>query len=152
MPVSSWCIVLAAAVEGGAHLGDRGRGRRTPRPARRAGDTLATFDVAWRLEVGGRLDDVGRADHPPDPPAGHGVGLGHAVEHDAACRRSSGTSAGIERELVVAVGEVLVDLVGDHPDAVLDGPAPDRLDLVRAGTRRRSGSTATRTAAPWCGR
>jgi hypothetical protein len=26
---------------------------------------------------------------------------------------------------------VLVDLIGDHPDAVLERPAPDRLDLIR---------------------
>ncbi len=31
----------------------------------------------------------------------------------------------------VAVDQVLVDLVGDHPDAVLHGPAADRLDLLR---------------------
>src|SRR2546430_11640443 len=29
------------------------------------------------------------------------------------------------------VGQVLVDLIGDHPDAVLDRPAADRLDLLR---------------------
>ena len=54
------------------------------------------------------------------------------------------------RERVVAVGEVLVDLVGDHPDAVLDGPLADGLRPRPRGRRRRSGSTATRTPAPWC--
>jgi hypothetical protein len=33
-------------------------------------------------------------------------------------------------EDVVVVDEVLVDLVGDDPDAVVDSPLPDGLDLV----------------------
>ena len=109
-------------------------------------DTLATFEREVRLEVGGRLHDVGRADHPADPPAGHGVGLGHAVHDDAAVGQL-GDGDGDRGELVVAVGEVLVDLVGEHPDAVLDGPLADGLDLLARGRPRRSGSTATRRRA-----
>ena len=45
---------------------------------------------------------------------------------------SSGTDHRHGMVLGVAVGEVLVDLVGEDPDAVLGGPAADLLDL-RAG-------------------
>ena len=146
MSLSSLCIVRAAAVERLAH--HRATASRSPVTAASAArwETLATFEVGcdWRLVAA--LIDVGRADHPADPPAGHRVGLGHAVD----ARRTVG-QLGHERrhrrELVLAVGEVLVDLVGDDPDAVLDGPAADRLDLVAAGRRRRSGWTATRTRA-----
>jgi len=36
-----------------------------------------------RLQVGRRLDDVRGADEPAHPPAGHGIGLGDSVDHDA---------------------------------------------------------------------
>ena len=92
-----------------------------------------------RLQVGGALDDVLRADHPANPPAGHGVGLGDAVDDDAAVG-DLGHERGHRREGGVAVDEVLVDLVGHDPEPVLDGPAPDRLDLLgrvdRAGRVR----------------
>ena len=48
-----------------------------------------------RLQVGGRRGDVGGRDDPTDPPAGHGVGLRDAVQHDAAVGEL-GTSAGME--------------------------------------------------------
>ena len=81
-----------------------------------------------RLQVGGARDDVGRPDEPPDPPAGHRVRLGDAVDDDARVGqlRDDDRHRGVHR---VAVDEVLVDLVRDDPDAVLDGPAPDGLDL-----------------------
>ena len=83
-----------------------------------------------RLQVGGGLDDVGRADHPAHAPAGHGVGLGDAVEDDhlVAELRHRGGDGG-ERHAVV--GQVLVDLVGDHPQALGRGPLADLLDLLR---------------------
>ncbi len=81
------------------------------------------------LEVGGGLYDVVGADEPADAPAGHGVGLGDAVD-DEALLGDLGHEGGHGGELVVAVDEVLVDLVGDDPHAVLDGPAPDGGDLV----------------------
>ena len=76
------------------------------------------------LEVGRGLDHVGRADHPADPPAGHGIGLGHPVQHDAAVGDLRGDH-GHGHEPGVAVDEVLIDLVGDHPQALLGGPAAD---------------------------
>ncbi len=83
--------------------------------------------MAWLWKLVDGVDDVVRPDHPADPPPGHGVGLGDTVDDDALIgeigheRRHRG-------ELVRTVGEVLVDLVGDHPDAVLQRPLPDRLD------------------------
>ena len=94
------------------------------------------------------MTSVGPIIQPTRQP-GHGVGLGHAVDHDAAV----GQLGHHHRHRVVlgaAVDQVLVDLVGDDPDAVLDRPAADGLDLVPAGTRRPSGWTARRRAAPWC--
>ena len=83
------------------------------------------------LEVAGRGHGVGRSDHPAHPPAGHGIGLGHTVEHDAAILQF-GNHHRHGMMLGLAVCEVLVDLVGEDPDAVLRSPAADLLDL-RAG-------------------
>ena len=104
---------------------------RSPLTAARAAtcDTLPTFDVECDCRlVAAAMTSVG-PDHPAHPPAGHGVGLGHAV-HDDARVGQLGHERRHRGELVVAVGEVLVDLVGDHPDAVLDRPPADGLDLV----------------------
>ena len=116
----------AAAVERLAHLGDR------VERAGHGGERRALRDVAdvrgqVRLHVDAGRDHVGGPDHPADAPPGHGVGLGDAVEHDAAVgdlRHGDGH----RHVLGAVVGQVLVDLVGDHPDAVLGGPAPDGLD------------------------
>jgi hypothetical protein len=81
------------------------------------------------LQVGRPSDHVGRADQPSDAPPGHGVGLGHPVE-DHALLGELGHDRQDAVVLGVAVDEVLVDLVGDHDDAVLQRPAADRLDLL----------------------
>ncbi len=81
------------------------------------------------LQVRGGLDDVLRSDHPADPPAGHGVRLGHPVDHDAGVRDLRHLH-GHRGEQRVAVDEVLVDLVGDDPDPLLRGPLADRSDLI----------------------
>ena len=106
---------------------------RPPATAARAARcaTFDTFEVAWLWKLVGGLDHVVRADHPADPPARHRVGLGDAVEDDALLARGRARAWRIERELVRAVGQVLVDLVGDHPHAALDGPLADRLGLGR---------------------
>jgi len=75
---------------------------------------------------GGR---VGGADQPAHPPTGHGVGLGHAVEHQAAIGQF-GHHHRHGAELVVVVGQVLVDLVGDHPHIVVGGPTADGIHTV----------------------
>ena len=84
---------------------------------------------AVRLVVDRGLHHVGRADHPADAPAGHRVRLGDAVDDDALVGEL-GHHGGHADEAVVAVHEVLVDLVGEHPHALLDGPAADGLDLL----------------------
>ncbi len=105
------------------------------------------------LQVGhGRLDHVPRPDQPADPPPGHGVGLGHAVDDDGAL----GEGRDHHRQGVepgVAVDEVLVDLVGQHPQAVLVGPPADRLDARpvvhragRVGRRHEKQHLGTRRA------
>ena len=81
-----------------------------------------------RLQVGGGLDDVEWTCHPAHPPAGHGVGLGHTVDYDAAIDEV-GDQNRHGRELRVAVNEVLVDLIGHDPQALGGSPFSDGLDL-----------------------
>ena len=111
-----------AALEGRAHLGDGAE------VAAHRGEGGALADVAdvrrgVALEVDRRLGDVGRGDHPADPPSRHRVGLGDAVDDDALVGEV-GHHGGHRHEAVRAVREVLVDLVGDHPHAALHRPAP----------------------------
>ena len=89
------------------------------------------------LQVGSGLDEVGRTDHPADPPTGHCIGLCDAVQHHTGVSQVRNKSAnGVV--LVSVIGEMLVDLVGDDPDTVLNGPLPDGPDLIGRvdGTRR----------------
>eukprot|EP01135_Chromosphaera_perkinsii_P011749 Nk52_evm1s2490 gene=Nk52_evmTU1s2490 len=81
------------------------------------------------LQVAGRRDDVDRADHPAHPPAGHREGLRHPAEHHGGLGEL-GDGLQHRGEGHAVVGEGLVDLVGDHPDAVLERPAPDLGDLL----------------------
>ncbi len=119
---------LAAAVERRLHpvdgrevALDRGEGR----SLRDVGDVGGRV----RLEVRRRGHQVLRADHPADPPAGHRVGLGDAVDDHAVVgevRAEHGQRAGLH----AVVHEVLVDLVGERPQVVVLDPAADRADLV----------------------
>ena len=100
--------------------------------------TLATFDVLcdWKL-IAAFITSAG-PDHPADAPAGHRVRLGDAVDDDALVGEL-GHDRRHGDEPVVAVDEVLVDLVGQDPHALVDRPAADGLDLLRRVDRRRSG-------------
>ena len=82
-----------------------------------------------RLEVGRGGHEVLGADHPADPPAGHGVGLGDAVD-DHAVVEEVGAQHRQRAGLDAVVDEVLVDLVGQRPEVVVLDPATDRADLV----------------------
>ena len=80
------------------------------------------------LQVGGCGDDVARADHPAHTPTGHGVGLCHAVEDDALVGElghclQDGDGVG------AVVGEVLVDFVGQHENALGKCPFANRAGL-----------------------
>ena len=81
------------------------------------------------LDAGQRAADRLRGDRPADAPPGHRVGLGDTVDDHAAVAqlRHDDGHGDVAR---VAVHEVLVDLVGDHPDPGVGGPAADGLDLV----------------------
>ena len=81
-----------------------------------------------RLEVDRSLHHVVRPDHPANTPTGHRVGLSNTVDDDALVR-NLGHQRGHRDKTVLAVGEVFVDLVGDDPDALLDSPAANGLDL-----------------------
>ena len=86
---SSSCIVVPAALERGAHLGD---GVEVAADGRERGALRDVRDVRRRvrLQVDRGGDDVARADHPADAPSRHRVRLGDAVQDDARSRRARG--------------------------------------------------------------
>ena len=92
-----------------------------------------------RLEVRHLLHHVSRPVHPAHAPAGHGVGLGHAVDHDGLVLELGNLGEDVGH--LALVHEVLVDFVRDHPQAVLERPLADRREfrcgVDRAGRVRR---------------
>ena len=104
-------------------------------------DTFATFDVWCDCRLIAAATTSGGAISQPtrQPVIAYVFATPFSTTHVSA---SSGTSVGHRGEPVRAEGEVLVDLVGDDPDAALDRPAPDRLDLV--GWVDRAGGVARR--------
>jgi hypothetical protein len=82
-----------------------------------------------RLQVGGRLHHIRRRDHPAHSPAGHRIGLGHSVDDDAGVSQF-GNLDRHRRRLRPGVGEVFVDLVREHPDALLVRPLADLANLI----------------------
>ena len=85
---------------------------------------------ALRLDLGHRADQLGRAAGIADPPAGHGIGLGDAVHGEAAIAQPRLERGGRD-ELHAVVEEVLVDVVGQHPDVrVGDQHVGQRAQLV----------------------
>ena len=119
---------LSAAFEGGAHHLD---GLEVAADGCKRGDLCDVRNVrrGVRLEVDRGLHHVVGADHPADSPSGHRIGLCDAVHDDALVGhlRHEGRH---RRKRVGAIGEMFVDLVGDHPDAVVGGPLADGGDLL----------------------
>ena len=72
---------------------------------------LVGRDEEVAVHGGQRGHELPRGDHVADAPAGHGEGLGEAVQHE---RVVGELEHGVLRPLV---GEAVVDLVGDHPGA-----------------------------------
>ena len=83
------------------------------------------------LEGGHGLDDLLGAGGVADAPAGHGIGLGNAVDDDGLLLdlRAEGGDAAV---LFVVVDELFVDLVGDDVEAALHGQIGDGLKLRAA--------------------
>ena len=82
-----------------------------------------------RLHVRGGLNDVGRAVHPANPPPRHRVCLGNAVKNKRLICELGNLGKNV-RVLQAVVGQVLVDLIGNDPDAVLESPLANRLRLL----------------------
>ena len=85
-----------------------------------------------------RLDQLDRAGRIADAPAGHGIGFRHAV-HGQRARVERRLDLGDRLEDEVAIGQVLVHVVGQHPDmAVLHQHGGQRLQLALGvgGARR----------------
>ena len=81
--------------------------------------------------------DVGRSDEPAHPPACHRVGLGHPIDDDTAIG-NTWSNHRQRMKLDICRHEMLVDLIGHHPDAVFGRPnCPDGCDLVGGWRRRR---------------
>ena len=116
---------LAAAVEGLVHLVDGVEGARDSFKCCQLGDVV---DVRGhvRLQIGCRLGDVGGGNHPAHAPAGHGVGLGHTVENDGVLSQG-GHSLDDGGEGHAVVGEVLINFIGEHDDALLQRPLANSL-------------------------
>ena len=91
--------------------------------------TLETLEVACDCRLVAALTRSCGADHPAHPPAGHRVGLGDPVD-DHAVVGELGAEHRHRAGLHAVVGEVLVDLVGEHPEVVLLDPGADGPDLV----------------------
>src|SRR5579864_4178699 len=88
---------------------------RSPDTAARAAacDTLDTFDVMWLCRfAAAAITSSG----PIIPPTGHRVRLGHPVQHHGPVRQRRRLDRD-RRELRVAVYQVLVNFIGDHPEA-----------------------------------
>ena len=78
-----------------------------------------------RLQLAHRLDQQLRAGGIAEPPAGHAVGLGEAVQGQRALVQA-GLDLGRRVELVVVVEQVLVHVVGQHPDVRVASAASAR--------------------------
>ena len=68
-----------------------------------------------RLQRRHRLDQLGRAAGIADAPAGHAIGLGHAVQGQRA-RIELGLDLGDGGEREPVIDQMLVHVVGEHPD------------------------------------
>src|SRR5262250_381606 len=116
------------SIELAHHLGDlilRPGERLDPRPLRDGGGIRG--DLA--LYVGHGLDDGLGSRGVTEAPARHGVGLGAGVDHEGArldLRRERG-----DGHVASLVGEGLVALVGDDPEAALHRELPDVLQGSR---------------------
>ena len=77
------------------------------------------------------LGDVGGGGDIADTPAGHGIGLGHAVDEQGAGLDllPQGGQAG---ELLVVIGQAVVDLVGQDIQVVVHAHLGDALQLAAA--------------------
>ena len=88
------------------------------------------------LQFGCGLGHVHGGDHPADAPARHGVGLGHAVEHEQLGAHFGHRGADV-RGFGAVIVQVFVDFVGNDPHVVFDSPLRDGLDGFRLPHRAR---------------
>ena len=108
--------VVAAALELGDHLRDVVLGAVVGLEAGLLGDGAGVRGRV-ALDLGHAVDDVGRSGGEADPPAGHGVGLRHAVDDDRLLLDIL-AERGEARELEAVEDEAGVDLVGDDVDVL----------------------------------
>ena len=109
--------------------------------ARQRGDGGALGNVVdvrgqVALEPRNALGDVRRSDQPADAPAGHGERLGDAVDEDrAVLELGHHVKDRMERRAVI--NKVLINLIGEHPQIVLESPPPELFHLGAAHDRTR---------------
>ena len=77
------------------------------------------------LEIDRRFHHIFRSDHPTNSPTRHGIRLGHTI-HDHAAIGNLRHECGHRGERVIAVHEMLIDLVRHHPNVIGGCPLPNR--------------------------
>ena len=83
-----------------------------------------------RLQIGCCLCCIIGGDHPTQPPTGHGVALGNAIDHDGAVL-NLWNQLGYRVGPLAVIDQVLVDLIGYDPEVFLGGnPVTDGDDLL----------------------
>ena len=87
---------------------------------------------ALRLDLFHCLDDVRRATRVTDAPAGHGVGLGHAVEHEGAVIQGR-TGVDDVAEGLFGPQDMLIHIIrGNHDIGVIHQHIPQGLEFGHA--------------------
>ena len=130
--------VVAAPLELGDHLLDLVLGAVVGLEGGLLGDRAGVRGRV-ALDLGHAVDDLGRPGGETDPPAGHRIGLGHAVDDDGLLLDVF-AERGEARELEVVVDEAGVDLVGDDVDVLaLDDLGQRQQLFLRVGAAGRVG-------------
>ena len=122
--------VVAAALKGQTHalhaLLGSGQGLHRCLLRDGAGGAGAVAEI-----VGNDLGDLVVGGHIADPPAGHGVGLGDAVDEQGTLLDLL-TQRGKADELGVVIDQAVIDLVGDDVDVLLHADLGQSLQLLPA--------------------
>ena len=87
--------------------------------------------------VADQLGDVCGGGHIADAPAGHGIGLGDAVDQQGTLL-DFGADGGQADKLLIVIDQMVIDLVGDHVQVVLHAHLGDGLQLA-AGVHHSGG-------------
>ena len=91
---------------------------------------LDGLDVSWLCKSAMAFDTFGGRNAPADPPAGHGVGLAYAIDEYRPLLQAR-PDRGKTGELVTAIDQPLVDLVGNDQQVFFHGHVGQLAQLIR---------------------